>query len=483
MNLGIRAKLLASFGGLTALLAVVGFVGWYNTLELGKDAKKLYTNQVKGTVALANSESALWKLRYGFPQFIVLPENRSDILKEQPKLYKIIDDNLREYAAGEITPEEQAAFEKVQDAYRRYITARPRWFELEQAGKLKEAAKYRAATTTPFGAETIQAFSRLIELQRKVGEEKYHEIETKIERLSILLLCTLILSLFSAAVLTAIVSRDIVNPIVQSVKKIASSSRQITGAVAQQESTISQQANVVNQTTATMNELSVASSMSAKQAEASAVSAHQALTLAESGNQSVENTMQGIVTLQEKVGAIAKQINDLNENAVKISGISELVADLANQTNMLALNAAVEAVRAGENGNGFAVVATEIRRLADRSKQSAENINDLVKEIKVAIGKTAMVTNQGSQTAAQAIKQAKATKKIFAGVAESIDKVFLNNQQIAMNANQQAIAIQEVLEAMNNVNLGATETATNLDRVKLSTDQLNQTAAELRKLS
>ncbi|MCC3439160.1 MAG: hypothetical protein EAZ39_03300, partial [Oscillatoriales cyanobacterium] len=190
-----------------------------------------------------------------------------------------------------------------------------------------------------------------------------------------------------------------------------------------------------------------------------------------------------VVTLQEKVDAIAKQITYLNENTVKISGISDLVADLANQTNMLALNAAVEAVRAGENGKGFAVVATEIRRLADESKQSADKINVLAKEIQVAIGYTVMVTDEGSKTAAQGITQARGTTEIFAGVAEAIDKVFLNNQQIALNANQQAIAIEQVLAAMNHVNLGATETASSLAQVKVCTELLNQTAAELNKMS
>lgn len=483
MKLGIRTKLLASFGALTALLAGVGFVGWRNTVELGKDAQKLYAYQVKGTVALANSESALWKLRYGFPQFIVQPERRSAILAEEPKLYKIIEDNLREYAKGEIAPEEQAAFKKVQEAYQRYVSARPRWFELQQAGKIQEAAEYRAATTTPFGAETVEAFSTLIELQRKVGEKKHDEIEAKIRSLTVLLVVILVFALLAAAVLTAIVSHDIVNPIVKSVKKIADSSTQITAAVAQQEYTVSQQANAVNQTTTTMNQLSVASEVSAKQAEASAVSAHQALTLADSGRQSVENTMKGIVNLQEKVEAIAKQISYLSENAVKIGGISDLVADIANQTNMLALNAAVEAVRAGENGKGFSVVATEIRRLADESKKSAEKINGLVTEIKMAIDLTVKVTEEGAKTADQGIQQAQGTTAIFGGVAESIDQVFLNNKQISLNANQQAIAIQQVLEAVKNVNLGSAETATSLAQVKLCTELLNETAAELKKLS
>ncbi len=483
MNLGIRTKLLASFGALTALLAGVGFVGWRNTVELAQDAKKLYAYQVKGTVALANSESALWKLRYGFPQFIVQPEKRSEILAEEPKLYKIIDNNLGEYATGELTPEEQVAFKKVQDSYQKYVAARPRWFELQQAGKIKEAAEYRAATTTLFGAETVEAFSALIELQRQVGEKKYNQTQLKTSYLTVLLILTLAFSLFSALALTAIISRDIVNPIVESVRKIVSSSMQITAAVTQQEYTVFQQANAVNQTTATMNQLGVASELSAKQAESSAVSAHQALTLADSGNQSVEDTMKGILTLQEKVGAIAKQINYLSDNAIKIGGISELVANIANQTNMLALNAAVEAVRAGENGKGFAIVATEIRRLADESKKSAEKINHLVKDIQTAIGNTVIVTDEGAKTAEQGIKQAEGTTQIFAGVANAIDQVFVNNQQISLNANQQAIAIQEVLEIINNLNLGAIETATSLAQVKISTEMLNQTAAELKKLS
>jgi len=193
--------------------------------------------------------------------------------------------------------------------------------------------------------------------------------------------------------------------------------------------------------------------------------------------------MKGIVNLQEKVEAIAKQISYLSENAVKIGGISDLVADIANQTNMLALNAAVEAVRAGENGKGFSVVATEIRRLADESKKSAEKINGLVTEIKMAIDQTVKVTEEGAKTADKSIQQAQGTTTILGGVAESIDKVFLNNQQISLNANQQAIAIQQVLEAMNNVNLGSAETATSLSQVKLCTELLNETAAELKKLS
>jgi methyl-accepting chemotaxis protein len=480
---GIRAKLWAGFGILILLMGWVGFIGWQNTMELAQEAESLYTNQLQGTVALANSESALWKLRYGFPQFIVQPEKRSEILAQEPELYKVIDDNLRNYATGKLTPEEQAAFEKVQNIYQRYIAARPRWFELQQTGKIKEAAEYRAATTTPFGAQTVEAFTSLINLQREVGKKKHDDIEAKVRSLTTLLALTFILALLLALAMTIFVNQKIIKPVIQSVNKIVYSSQEISTTIEWQEHTVSQQATAVNQTTTTMNELGVSSQHSAEQAEASAVAAHQALALADGGTQSVEYTLKGIATLKEKVEKIAGQITNLSEQTVQIGSISNLVAELANQTNMLALNAAVEAVRAGEHGKGFAVVATEIRKLADESKIAAQKIKTLVKKIQSAIGNTVMVTDEGTKTAESGIRLAQGTTKVFTGVKDAIGKVFLNNQQISLNVNQQAFAIQQVLEAMKSINLGSHETTTGIARAKDSIILLNQTVKELQKLS
>lgn len=480
---GIRAKLWAGFGILIVLMGWVGWVGWQNTVELAKEAEGLYANQLQGTIALANSESALWKLRYGFPQFIVQPENRAEIIAQEPELYKVIDDNLRNYARGELTPEEQAAFLKVQNIYQKYVAARPRWFELQQAGKIQEAAEYRAATTTPFGAQTVKEFSALIQLQRAVGKNKHDEIEVKVRSLTTLLVFTFILALSLALTMIIIVSQSILKPVVKSVNKIVYSSQEISTTIELQERTLSEQAAAVNQTTTTMNELGSSSRHSAEQAEASAVAAHQALALAEGGTQSVEHTMKGIAALKEKVGDIAVKIMDLSEQTVQIGGISNLVADLANQTNMLAINAAVEAVRAGENGKGFAIVASEIRKLADQSKIAAQKIKILVTDIQATIGKTVIVTEEGTKTAESGIRQAQGTTKVFTGVKDAIGQVFVNNQQISLNVNQQAFAIQQVLEAMTSINLGSGETTAGIARVKDSIIVLNQTVKELQKLS
>jgi len=187
-----------------------------------------------------------------------------------------------------------------------------------------------------------------------------------------------------------------------------------------------------------------------------------------------------MATLTETVGAIQKQILRLSEQTDRIGNISSLVSDLANQTNMLALNAAVEAVRAGESGKGFAVVASEIRKLADRSKESASKINALVADIQKAIRSTATVTDDGTKTVENGVKIARKTADAFAGVAEAIDRIVLNSKEISCTAINQAIAIKDVVEAVNSLNLAAQETATGISQVKLGIAQLHHAAQDLK---
>ena len=143
---------------------------------------------------------------------------------------------------------------------------------------------------------------------------------------------------------------------------IVSSSTEIAATVEQQERTATLQSSYVNQTTVTMDELGAASQQSAKQAQAGAECGPQALNIAERETLAVEQTLESMIILKENVKAIAQQIMRLNEQTNQIGNISNgVTTNLANQTNILTLNAAVEAVRAGENSQGFNVLATEIR--------------------------------------------------------------------------------------------------------------------------
>jgi Methyl-accepting chemotaxis protein (MCP) signalling domain len=305
-------------------------------------------------------------------------------------------------------------------------------------------------------------------------------IEAKENAVLFVLLLGVVLSGGTAVGLSLVLGNRVTSFIKQLADSIVTSSGAIVDTVEMQEVTVNMQANSAIETSSTINELGAISFKSAEQASASADGARQALSLAEEGAKSVQQTLKGMDSLRQKVNDIAQQIVNLSEQTGQITIVSDLVADLASQTNMLALNAAVEAARAGEQGKGFSVVADEIRKLADQSKKSADKINALADDIQAAINRTVMVTDEGTKTVKEGIDFAQGTVTAFAGVTDAVNNVFMNSQQISTSAKQQAVSIQQVLASMTTISQGSQESAVGMHQVKMTTRELTQVADELK---
>ncbi|MBD2545224.1 HAMP domain-containing methyl-accepting chemotaxis protein [Planktothricoides raciborskii] len=265
-----------------------------------------------------------------------------------------------------------------------------------------------------------------------------------------------------------LISQAIIGKLKNTVSDISESARRILIASEEQERIASSQASSVNETTTTMDELKASSQKSAEQAEAALNGARQVLLLVRGNEQKSEDEAwhnNYNSSLSEKVAEIADQIKNLNNQVQQINTIAVLVSSLADQTNMLAINAAVEAVRAGEQGKGFGVVATEIRKLADRSRESAVQINHLVRDIQTATVATVSATQEGKTTASI--------------IVDAVNNIVLNSQKISLTAQQQATAIQQVVGAMNILNSSAQQTAIGIAETKNSTEQLKSAAENL----
>lgn len=334
-----------------------------------------------------------------------------------------------------------------------------------------------------------KVIDQLVEVERQIkileNQEKENLDQAANQQREALQLLTNVV-IFSTAIAAGIailiglwVASGITQKMNQEALAIASSSSQIATTVEEQERIATQQASSVNQTTTTMDELGVSSRQTAEQTEVAASGTQQALALTQKGTESVQQTLRGMAALEQKVGVLAAQIRQLSDQTAQIGSISQIVSDLANQTNMLALNAAVEAVRAGEQGKGFSVVAAEIRQLADQSKKSAEKINLLVSDIQTKILSTVNVADESSQTVSDGMKLAQGTASVFAGVADAINQVSLSSQQISLMSKQQAVAIQQVVDMMMALNQGASQTANGISQTKVSTQQLNEAAQNL----
>ena len=323
----------------------------------------------------------------------------------------------------------------------------------------------------------------LSDLQLRVAEQERQKAAAVYQRTRAIFIPLLLLALLIGSPIGfSLVRRAIVATLKDIIDTIAVYSTEIAATTEQQERITQQQASSVEETTATMDELSSSSQQAAAQADAAAVKAKEVLYQCAEGSKELERARLEMAALKQTMAGTETKIEQLGHIASQIGKIADMVSDFSIQTNMLALNAAVEAVRAGESGQGFGVVAAEIRKLADQSRQSAEKINTLVTDIEGAINSTIMATGDSSRSVEEGAKIAEETSAVFGQVQEAIDQVFLNSQEISMATQQQAISIQQVTEAMNHLNGAAKETASAIAQTKIGTGQLHQKAIELQEM-
>ena len=291
-----------------------------------------------------------------------------------------------------------------------------------------------------------------------------------------------LLSILIGIFIARFIAMSIIKPLADAAANISTTSTEISSTVEQHERTATGQAASVTETTTTIDELGASSRQSAEQADSVAAIAKGAQATTEEGVRMARGTSDGMVKMKEKMEGIGVQILHLSDQTGQIGKIATAVTDISGQINMLALNAAVEAVRAGEQGKGFAVIAQEIRKLADQGKKSAEQANTIVADIQKATNSAVMVTEEGTKTVQEVAEIATRTGESFASISGVVSSVYENAQQVSLNQKQQNTAIKQVTEAMNQINVGAKETAAGISQTKIGIQRLNEAAQGLKKM-
>ncbi|MBD2771040.1 methyl-accepting chemotaxis protein [Iningainema tapete] len=193
--------------------------------------------------------------------------------------------------------------------------------------------------------------------------------------------------------------------------------------------------------------------------------ARDASAIALKGGEAVENTVAGILEIRETVAETTRKVKRLAESSQEISKIVALISQIASRTNLLALNASIEAARAGEAGRGFAIVADEVRQLADKSAKSLKEIEQIVMQIQSETGSVMTAMEEGTQQVIQGTKLAEEAKRSLENIIQVANRIDILVRSITTDTVEQTETSRAVAGVMQSVELTAQETSQEAQRV------------------
>ncbi|QRK04721.1 methyl-accepting chemotaxis protein [Archangium violaceum] len=270
--------------------------------------------------------------------------------------------------------------------------------------------------------------------------------------------------------------RDMTLSLQQGTGALAGAVTELSQASEVQERNLARQASAIQETQVTAQEIRQTSQMAADRSQAVLEVAARAEQVGNVGESTLSASITGLHELHEKVGRLATTIISLGERTQQIGSIAQTVKDLADQSNMLALNAAIEAVRSGEHGKGFGVVAREIRALADQSIDSTDRVRELLDDIGQSIQSTVVMTQKGQQQMQEGLSQIRASGESLRELTSIVRDNAGAARQIAVAVNQQNAGISQIFTAVTDLSSLMDETMQSLQSTTRATRTLREAA-------
>jgi methyl-accepting chemotaxis protein len=220
----------------------------------------------------------------------------------------------------------------------------------------------------------------------------------------------------------------------------------------------------------------------ARNATHAAEAANHADQAANQGKQTVQHTAEAIAALAQEIGRAVTVVQNLAKDSENINAILVAIRGIAEQTNLLALNAAIEAARAGEQGRGFAVVADEVRNLAQKTQKATEEIQNMIQQLQQGTRDVVKVMEDSQNKTQVSVQQASQAAVALDAITQAVSVINDMNTQIASAAEEQSAVAEDINRNVTNIGQVANEVAGGDDEASQASAELTKLAEQQRRL-